>query len=376
VSVVRLGGRTRYRLLETLRDYARNRLSSSPELQEIQDAHLRWAVAYAQEAGGRVLSPEQDRVLEEIAANMDDLRAALGRALEAGDHESGLRLIIGLDPWWQNFALREARHWLTLLLAQTESISPVTLGRGLSTYAVVLAIHGEDDRAMELQERARALLREVGDARGVAWSTHYLAIGHWQLASPEEVKRLSLEALSAFEELHEPVGMGRSLWWLILWELEFGSVEEALRYGSRLQELGSRMPGPLLQAHVAEAAGLLARVQGDLEEAGRLLHLAVGMHARIRNLGCLSHCLEHVALWSLDRKKPEQAATLLGTVDAIREDVVGSTAVPPFERMWHDRGTNAAREALGAEGFTDAWARGRAMNVEQAIAMGLAADSA
>jgi hypothetical protein len=138
-------------------------------------------------------------------------------------------------------------------------------------YGLVLAIHGEQDRSVEVQERALALLREVGDARGVAWSMHYLAIERWQLASPEGVKQLSLEALSAFEELHDPVGTARSLWWLILWELEFGKVEEALRYGERLRELGSRIPGPLVQAHVAEAAGLLARMQGNLEEAGRLV---------------------------------------------------------------------------------------------------------
>jgi hypothetical protein len=93
----------------------------------------------------------------------------------------------------------------------------------------------------------------------------------------------------------------------------------------------------------------------------------------IRNFGCLSHCLEHVALWSLDTSKPEQAAVLLGTVEAIREDVVGNAAVAPFEMMWHDRATNSARKALGEEGFADAWGRGRAMSIEESVAVGLAA---
>jgi hypothetical protein len=247
------------------------------------------------------------------------------------------------------------------------------LGRGLSLYGVVLAEHGEEERGAAVQARALALLREAGDERGLAWSMHYLAIARWQLDTPAEVKRLSLEALARFEKLGEPVGMGRSLWWLVLWELEFGSAETALEDGARLQELGSRVPGPLLRAHVAEAVGLLARVRGDLEEAGREFHAAVALHAKIRNYGCLSHCLEHVALWSLDRQRPQHAATLLGTVDAIREDLVGSPAVPPFERIWHDRGTSAAREALGPERFEDAWGRGRAMDVQEAIATALAA---
>ena len=373
VSVVRLGSETRYRLLETLRDYARNQLSRAAEVQEIRDAHLGWAIASAEIAGRRLQSPDQDRVIETIATSMDDLRAALSHALETGDPEAGLRLMGGLEAWWTSLAAREARHWLEQLLAEEGRISPGVLGRGLSLYGVVLAIHGEEERGAEVQARALALLREAGDERAVGWSMHYLAIARWQLDTPDAVKRLSLEALATFERLREPIGIGRSLWWLVLWELEFGTIEAALAYGSRLQELASHAPGPLLHAHVAEAVGLLARVQGDLEEAGRQLREAVVLHARIRNYGCLSHCLEHVALWSLDRQEPELAATLLGTVDAIREDVVGSVAVPSFERIWHDRGTSGVRQALEPEAFEEAWGRGRAMNVDEAIATGLAA---
>jgi hypothetical protein len=85
--------------------------------------------------------------------------------------------------------------------------------------------------------------------------------------------------------------------------------------------------------------------------------------------------LENVALWSLDRQRPEQAAMLLGTVDTIREDVVGSTAVPPFERMWHDRATGEARGRLGDERYAAEWGRGRAMRLDTAVRAGIAAVS-
>jgi hypothetical protein len=140
----------------------------------------------------------------------------------------------------------------------------------------------------------------------------------------------------------------------------------------RLQEQASRTPAPVARAHAAEGAGLLARLQGNLDEAGSRLREAVGLHAMSGNAGCLSHCLEHVALWSLDRREPLHAATLLGAVDGIREDIVGNAAVPPFERMWHERATSAAREALGEDAFATAWGIGRAMSIEQSISAGLA----
>jgi hypothetical protein len=371
VSVQTVAGRTRYRLLETLRDYARNRLAASGDSQALGAAHTRWAISYADTAGRQVMGPDQVRWLGDITATMDDLRAALGRSLEQDDRESGLRIMVGLSSWWPTGAVREARQWLERLLPSDDAIAPGLLGSALSLYSVALAIHGLQEQAAEVQERALALLREVGDARGIAWSMHYLAISRWQTWEPAKVKRLTVEALAAFEALRDPFGALRCLWWLILWELEFGTLEEALRYGSRLRERAAGAPGPIGAAHAAEAAGLLARVQGDVDGAGRLLQQAVTLHAAARNPGCLSHCLEHVALWSLDREDPEQAAMLLGAVDAIREDVVGTAAVPPFERIWHERATAAAREALGDEAFAAAWRRGRTMRIDEATRAGL-----
>jgi predicted ATPase/class 3 adenylate cyclase len=371
VSALHVSGRTRYRLLETLRDYARNKLSTARDAKAVRDAHTRWAVAFAEAAGRQVLGPDQPRWLADIEANLDDLRAALQRTIDADDRETGMRIMVALEQWWPIGALREARHWLELLLADGGAIAPAVLGHARSLYGVVLMIQGEQKRGVEAEERALALLRDAGDLRGAAWATHQLGIGRWQSAQPEVMKALTLEALAAFEELNEPIGILRCLWWLVLWELEFGNAKEANGYGARLQEQASHTPAPLARAHAAEAAGLLARLQGNLDEAASRLREAVVLHAMVRNVGCLSHCLEHVALWSLDRREPLQAATLLGAVDGIREDIVGNAAVPAFERMWHERATSAAREALGEDAFATAWGSGRAMSIEQSIAAGL-----
>ncbi len=371
VSVVRTNGGTRYRLLETLRDYARNRLATTGEADAVREAHTRWAVAFAGSAGAQLQGPNQARWLEEIAATRDDLRAALERTLETGDPERGLQIMTGLTTLWQVSSIREARGWLERLLEREDGISPGVLGLGLSLYGSVLAIHGLRDRSAEVQERALGLLRSVGDARGAAWATHFLGIERWGSSRPDEAKELNLEALAAFEELDEPIGILRCLWWLVLWELEFGEPAEAIARGTRLQELAREITGPIGRAHAAEAAGLLARVQGDLGEAGERLREAVSLHVTIRNIICLSHCLEHVALWTLDRGEAERAATLLGAVDAIREDVIGSTAVPGFERMWHERAMSDAAAALGQQPYATAWGQGRAMNVDDAIAAGM-----
>jgi tetratricopeptide (TPR) repeat protein len=375
VTVVQGPTGTRYRLLETLRDYARNRLAGTPDdAAASQEAHRRWALAFTRWAGDEFMGPRQTQIMAELSASLDDLRVVLVRAVEEGDVSTGLRLVVNIAPWWPVGGVREARHWLDRLLPAPDGVDPVLVGNAMAVHGVVFAIQGSMDRAVELQRRALEILPAASDERGVAWATHYLGIVLWS-TDPAEARRATVEALAAFERLRIPAGVMRCLWWLILWELEFGDRSEAFAYGSRLRDLATTMPNPLAGAHAAEAAGLLARVEGNLEEARAQFEQAVTLHARVRNGACLAHCLEHVALWSLDRDEAEQAALLLGAVDAIREDVVGSTAVPPFERMWHDRATEQARGRLGDERYAVAWAHGRAMRLEAAVGAGIAAVS-
>lgn len=374
VSVVQDATSTRYRLLETLRDYARSRLAERPDAVLAQQAHTRWLLAFTQSSGAAFYGPSQAQVMADLSASLDDLRVVLSRAVEENDVTTGLRLIVNVDQWWSVGAVREARHWLDQLLARQDGVDPLLVGNAIAVHGVVFSIQGEMDRAVELHRRAIAILRAESDALGVAWATHYLGIALWSIDAAD-ARRATAEALAAFERLHVPVGVLRCLWWLVLWELEFGDRSEALEYGARLRELASASPSPLGRAHAAEATGLLARVAGDLEGARGQFEEAVTLHARVRNGACLAHCLEHVALWSLDLDEPEQAALLLGAVDAIREDVVGSTAVPPFERMWHDRATYDARQVLGGERYAASWSRGRAMNLDTAIRAGIAAVS-
>lgn len=202
----------------------------------------------------------------------------------------------------------------------------------------------ESDRAVEVLEHSLSLLSEVGDARGHAFAT--------------------------LEQLRDPVGLTFSLWQLTLWELEFGDVDEAAGQATRMVEFAGRMPVPLFAAHAAESVGLVARAQRHLAEARQRFGTAIQLHGEIGNATCLAHCLEHIALGALDMADAIRAATLLGAAEALREDIA-APAVLPFEGMWHDAAMAAARQTLGAQAFTAAWRRGRDLDLNGAITLGL-----
>ncbi len=371
VAVHRIEAATRYRLLETLRDYARKRLAESPDRAAIREAHRRWAIDYAETAGKQLNGPQQAKRRRDVIATVDDLRAAIEQASDDGDTGAALRIVVGLDIWWMiGNALREGRRWLEQLLPVADGVDPGLHGLALSQYGRLLAVWGETDQAGEVLERSLPLLSQVGDARGHAFATLHLAIVGWQSEEPDIVRELTRQAVAALEELKDPVGLPLGLWVLLLWELEFGDVDEAARHAAHIVEIAERTPAPLVRAHAAEAVGLVALAHHDLVEARHRFGAAIRLHAEISHATCGSHCLEHTALWALEDRQPERAATLLGAVEAVRSDLA-APAVPPFERMWHDTAMAAARRALGEESFTTAWQRGRELDLDAAIAFGL-----
>ncbi|MDQ3932552.1 MAG: adenylate/guanylate cyclase domain-containing protein [Actinomycetota bacterium] len=371
VAVHLNGGPARYRLLETLRDYARKRLAESSDREAVRAAHRRWAVAYAEAVGRQLPGPQQKSWTRDTAATADDLRAAIEHAIDDGDVETALRIVVGLDLWYTiGNSLREGRRWLDRLLPLADGANPGLLGRALSLHGWILGHFGETDRAVAVLERSLTLLSKVDDPCGLAFATLYLAVARWRAGEPQTVRELLHEAVTAFDQLSDPFGLSLGRWLLILWELEFGQVNEAAAQAERYREYAEHMPAPLTVAHASEAAALVARAQRDLREAQRHFGGAIQLYGEIGDVTCLAHCLEHTALWALDTAQASRAASLLGAAEALRDDI-GGPMVLPFEGMWHDTATAAARKALGDEAFTTAWQHGRELDLARAIRLGL-----
>jgi hypothetical protein len=149
-----------------------------------------------------------------------------------------------------------------------------------------------------------------------------------------------------------------------LWELQFGEPSNAERFAPQLERLGEQLGVALIKAHAAELYGLTAHFAGDQEKAQARFVEAVGHYRQAGfPLQCFAHCLDHIALWTLNQGHPDRATTLLGSVEALREV---ATAIPPFERIWHDQATTAAREQLGATTFERHFQDGRHMGPQEA----------
>jgi predicted ATPase/DNA-binding CsgD family transcriptional regulator len=327
VVVQERNGEARYRLLETIRQYGREKLRASGELPKTQTRHSHFFVRLAEEAEPELTGAEQRVWLDRLEAELDNLRAALGWSLEGGEPEVGLRLAGAL--WWFCY-LRghygEGREWLEGALGGSED-SPAPLRTKALTGSGVLAfLQCEYEGATALLEESLALYRDLGDERGIATALQTLGSvareqGHYARAQALHEESLTLSREAGYREG-------------VAWSLnELGLVEQR---------------------------------RGDDERGTALLEESLDLHRDLGDRWRAASVLEGLSGSARKRGQTERAARLLGAADALREAI--GTPVPPCERADHDRNVSALRATIGEKAFEKARAEGRALTLEQALA--------
>jgi non-specific serine/threonine protein kinase len=176
------GVQTRFRLLETIWEYASERLEEGVEADLVRYGHAAYFLRLAERAAPELFGPDQASWLGSLETEHDNLRAALGRTLgEGGEAQSGLRLADALGEfWYMHGHLDEGRRWLARGLDRGKAIPPSLRARALEK-AGWIAIFQDDREAIALLEESLNLFRELGDVQGSAlalaglgWALLYL----------------------------------------------------------------------------------------------------------------------------------------------------------------------------------------------------------
>lgn len=169
VLVIATDGEARYRLLESIRQYGRERLYELAEDAAVRRRYLDWYVDVAETAEPELRGPRQLVWLERLEAEHDNLRAALDASLGEPSAESGLRLAAALHHFWaMRGYLSEGRDWLEGLLAPRNGESELTRARALYGAAILAAHQGDYKQATALCEEARVLYQAHQDMPGIA----------------------------------------------------------------------------------------------------------------------------------------------------------------------------------------------------------------
>jgi tetratricopeptide (TPR) repeat protein len=362
----------RYWMLETIREYAGERLAHSGEAKKLHSRHALHFLALAEEAGPRLMGAEQAPWLERLDHEHENVRAAIGWLHETGRSDLELRLVGAVWRFWYlRGRLVEGRSRVGAALASGAGQPAALREKVLNGAGLFAHRQGDYERATAHAEERLALCRALGDPERVASSL----LGLGLMASARgEPKRASAAYLESAELARR--GGHREILAMVVnnlgdlalfdgdYELAGLRFEESL---SLFRELGD--------AHgiAATLSGLgdVAFQQGRDEDADVLLNEALELSEALTDKEVMIWCFEVFAAIAASRREGERASTLLGATDVLREAT--GHAPQPIERRRNEQTRNILADDLGAESFAAARAIGREMTFEEAIAYVLGA---
>jgi len=157
-----MGGEPRFVMLETIREFANEKLEESGEEAELKRAHAEYFLALSEEAESELKGPEQEMCLERLEPEHNNMRAALSWTVGRGESELALQLAGALWRfWWVGGYFDEGRRWLEEILAEDDG-TPAARGKALEGLSWLLVLQGELDRAEAIAEKGLRLSDEAG----------------------------------------------------------------------------------------------------------------------------------------------------------------------------------------------------------------------
>lgn len=320
---------TRYLMLQTIGEYAREELEDAGEDEQIDGRHARYVLGMVEDAVPRLFGPDRARWLDRLAAEHDNLRAALVWTLETGELEVGLRL--GGRAWrfWQMRGhLREGREWLGRLLGHPSAVQhPGPRADALEGLGGILYWMG-DEEAAEIYEECLRIRRELGDDPGVGEALYNRACMHaFGIGGPQDSRAalpLLEEALEIFRGIEDPIGVAKVQWVVgsaHLHEGDYASAEAALRESIALYREAEDLFGEAWGLHML-AVTLLH--EGRSDEAVPHLRRAVDIFEEAGDRSAIPVLLHDSAIYAHQRGDRARAVLLLAVAERIqRETGVG-----------------------------------------------------
>jgi predicted ATPase/class 3 adenylate cyclase len=397
---------SRFVMLETIHEFAREMLQESGEAAEVSRLHAEYFLTFAEEAEPELEGPDQVAWMERLEADLDNFRAALSWLLEVGEVELALRIGAALSLFWRiRGHLSEGRRWLSEGLSGGDAAPAGVRARAMLVLGDLAWKQGDYPQGEEKLEASLALCREAGDRRGEAQALNSLGFIASEHNDLERAEKLLEESLALGRKASMPVVINsalNSLAALAAYRNDYARATVLLEEGLGIARAAGDVRG--IAIHTT-SLGATAVVTGEFERAEALLQqgremfwkLGDWLHVSVAdlNLGNLAlarndfdlaekqglkvildlqeradvfgidGALDILASVTASRGEIRRAARIWGGVEGYRD----ARDIPwaPDEREMIEPRIDAARTRLDEADWTMAWEEGRAMTLDQAV---------
>ena len=363
-------GEPRFVMLETIHEYARERLEASGEAEETSRLHAEYFLALAEAAEPELSGADQLACLERLEAEHDNMRAALTWSLEK-EPETALRLAVALARFWEMRArFLEGSRWLEAALRQSDRADFGTRAKLLSQAGTFAFYRTDFEHAIVLHGEALELYRQVGDDNGVAFALMCLGAQHMEKGDHERAAPFLEEALALSRRIGDKRNTAGTLHNLGEVERQRGNYERAKALGTESIGLWRKIKDDYNLSMVVGWVGLLEVWSGDQPDlAEGFLNEALALERELGYWAYAAYCLEAFAGLAEARGQDARAARLWGAAEALRTDI--GAPLPLDAHRLYKPSMAAARALLGEAEWEEAFAQGMAMSAEEAAGYAL-----
>ena len=406
-------GDPRFHMLETFREYGRERLRDSGETAPTQRAHAAYMLVLAEEENTEMNPAQRELWLRACDGEHDNFRVAMATLIAAGDVEWAMRLAAALFRFWeQRDHLTEGRETLARVLAMPEASAPTRpRARALYAAAVFTDIQGDSLGAETFSREACAIYHQLGDINGMAAAMTAVALQAqrqgryadstalfgetvelWQqvgnstavdLARSNMANAAKAEgnfplAQALLEQVaaaclarHDVRGVASALNGLGDVAAARGELPAAHRYHHQSLEKFSQVNDQWGRARVLSDLAQLHIDARDHEAATGLLKESLQAYRSLGHQRGIARQLESLALCAGGQARDEEAVTLASAAAAIRTKI--GMPHKPAERVRFDQALGLARSRLSKDDYEKAWDAGRSVSLDRILGMGVAA---
>lgn len=406
---------TRYRLLETIRQYALEKATESGELGGSKNRHLNYFVEWAETAEPYLNGAEQLQWVELYEAEHGNLRAALDWSITDEERvEDGLRLAAACGRFWRlhNYFTEGRVRFSSFLSHPVAQKRTLARASALSHMANLMYLQSDYPAMKPILEEALSICRELGDPFQGKLAVTLELMG--EMATEEgDYKRASAyfqEALEIFRRLNDHKGMGdilMQLGWASMRTGDFqkaqnlleeflvvsetsgnktnmafafsglgeaagrqGQYQHAITMLEQGLSISREIKDKWITATLLGSLGWVALCQSEFNSMLKYMRDSLEIRLNIGDKGGIAWCLEKLAKAKVEQGQLEQAAKIFGYAEALRAPI--GSVIDPTDQPDYKRIIFRIQSALRKEVFSAAWAEGQAMTLEQAIDYALA----
>ncbi|KXX55988.1 MULTISPECIES: ATP-binding protein [unclassified Rhodococcus (in: high G+C Gram-positive bacteria)] len=367
-----VGSVVRYRLLDTIREYGREKLYEADGYWNLRKRHRDWYEQLVLRAKTEWIGPLQVEWIARLEREQPNLRDAMEFCLsEDGEAEAGMRIVTAMYQFWFVRGLfSEGRHWLDRALTSQEGQQPLDRIEALCTSSMLAALQGDVAAGTVSTDQARLLAARVGDAdldALVAFAEGCLAVSNGAL-------RTGIASLENAINIFRPEGdlnqLVPALVWLALAFEMTGDIQRATESYEELIALTESREEIIWRAMALCDYGFAMWQHGERERGTALLEDGLRLSRMVGSQLSYAWALEQFA-WTDVEQRPERSTVLLGAADVLFSATGGRAPALTNTATLHEKSRQHARTSLGERAFEAAMKRGAALSADEAVAYAL-----